>query len=211
MQAKLKICGMKVPENITGVAALQPDYLGFIFYNGSKRFIADLEPVFVRNLPAGIVKTGVFVNEELPVVVEMVSRYDLRAVQLHGQESPAFVEELKARLASGVEVIKAFGIEKGFDFNQLNAYQHLVDYFLFDTKTAGHGGSGQVFDWGLLSQYQLQLPYFLSGGIDLSSTEALKKINDTRLYALDINSRFELEPGLKDINKLIDFKHRIKL
>lgn len=211
MQAKLKICGMKVPENITGVAALEPDYLGFIFYKGSKRFVADLEPDFVKNLPAAIMKTGVFVNESLLEIVEMVNRYDLCAVQLHGQESPEFIEELKRYLGTHVEMIKAFGMEEGFDFNQLNAYQHLVDYFLFDTKTPAHGGSGQLFDWTLLSQYELQVPYFLSGGIDLNSAEALKKINDTRLYALDINSRFELEPGLKDIDKLIDFKHRIKL
>lgn len=211
MQAKLKICGMKVPENITGVAALEPDYLGFIFYKGSKRFVADLEPDYVKNLPAAIMKTGVFVNESLLEIVEMVNRYDLCAVQLHGQESPEFIEELKRHLGTHVEMIKAFGMEEGFDFNQLNAYQHLVDYFLFDTKTPAHGGSGQLFDWTLLSQYELQVPYFLSGGIDLNSAEALKKINDTRLYALDINSRFELEPGLKDIDKLIDFKHRIKL
>ncbi|MBE9601007.1 phosphoribosylanthranilate isomerase [Pedobacter sp. MC2016-24] len=211
MQAKLKICGMKVPENITEVAALEPDYLGFIFYKGSKRFVADLEPEFVKNLPAAIMKTGVFVNESLLEIVEMVNRYDLCAVQLHGEESPEFIEELKRHLGSHVEMIKAFGMEEGFDFSQLSTYQHLVDYFLFDTKTPAHGGSGQLFDWALLSQYELQVPYFLSGGIDLNSTEALKKINDTRLYALDINSRFELEPGLKDIDKLIDFKHRIKL
>lgn len=211
MQAKLKICGMKVPENITGVAALQPDYLGFIFYKGSKRFVAGLEPSFVRGLPSAIVKTGVFVDETLSVITEMVSLYGLTAVQLHGQESPEFIRELKAQLGTDIEMIKAFGIAEGFDFNQLTAYEQLVDYFLFDTKTPGHGGSGETFDWKLLAQYQLQVPYFLSGGIDLNSAEALIQINDTRLYALDINSRFELEPGLKDIDKLIDFKHRIKL
>lgn len=211
MQAKLKICGMKVPENITGVAALQPDYLGFIFYKGSKRFVAGLDPSFVRGLPKDIVKTGVFVNETLPMITEMVSLYGLTAIQLHGQESPELIKDLKVELAKDVEIIKAFGMEEGFDFNQLTAYEQLVDYFLFDTKTPAHGGSGKTFDWTVLAQYQLQVPYFLSGGIDLNNAEALKQIKDTRLYALDINSRFELEPGLKDIDKLIDFKQRIKL
>lgn len=207
MKPKLKICGMKLPENVQAVAALQPDYLGFIFYRGSKRFIDGLTPSFVRSLPAGIKKTGVFVNEELNRVAELAALYGLNAVQLHGSEPVKYCIALKGLLADhGIEMIKAFGIDEQFDFGQLKNYAGVADYFLFDTQTAGHGGSGKTFNWELLDKYILDKPYFLSGGIGPDSAAQLKNIKDTRLYAIDINSRFELAPGLKDIDKLIEFK-----
>jgi len=212
MDVKLKICGMKLPDNIRAVAALQPDYLGFIFFRGSKRFVDGLTPSFVKNLPAGIRRTGVFVNEELNKVAELASLYGLNAVQLHGQEPVKYCIALKGLLDdAGVVLIKAFGVDEQFDFNTLNAYANVVDYFLFDTQTPDHGGSGKTFNWSLLSNYSLNKPYFLSGGIGPESLEQLKEINDPRLYAIDINSRFELAPGLKDIDKLNDFKHKLPL
>ncbi len=207
MDKRLKVCGMKVPSNIEMVADLQPDYIGFIFYKGSKRYVADLSAQFVKDLPSNIKRTGVFVNEELRTVVERVLEYGLHAVQLHGNEPASYARELKALL--DIEVIKAFGIDDQFDFDQLDAYSDSVDYFLFDTKTPDHGGSGRAFNWELLKNYSLDKPYFLSGGIDLESIDEINRIKDERFYAIDINSKFELEPGLKDIDKLIDFKNML--
>ncbi|WP_316809797.1 phosphoribosylanthranilate isomerase [Pedobacter heparinus] len=207
MEPKLKICGMKLPDNIQAVAMLKPDYLGFIFYRGSKRFIEGLTPSFVRNLPAGIKKTGVFVNEELNKVVELAILYGLNTVQLHGSEPVKYCIALKGLLADhGITLIKAFGLGEHFDFSQLKNYETVVDYFLFDTQTPAHGGSGKTFNWKLLERYTLDKPYFLSGGIGPEHLLQLKEITDTRLYAIDINSRFETAPGLKDIDKLIEFK-----
>ncbi|ATP57002.1 N-(5'-phosphoribosyl)anthranilate isomerase [Pedobacter ginsengisoli] len=207
MDKRLKVCGMKVPSNIEMVADLQPDYIGFIFYKGSKRYVADLSAQFVKDLPSNIKRTGVFVNEELRTVVERVLEYGLHAVQLHGDEPASYARELKALI--DIEVIKAFGIDDQFDFDQLDAYSNSVDYFLFDTKTPDHGGSGRVFNWDLLKKYSLDKPYFLSGGIDLESIDEINRIKDERFYAVDVNSKFELEPGLKDIDKLIDFKNML--
>ena len=212
MDVKLKICGMKLPENIQSVVALNPDYLGFIFFKDSKRFVDGLTPSFVKNLPSGIRRTGVFVNEELNRVAQLAVLYGLNAVQLHGQEPVKYCIALKGLLAdAGIALIKAFGVDEQFNFSALNAYGNVVDYFLFDTQTPGHGGSGKAFDWSLLKNYTLNKPYFLSGGIAPESVEELKQIDDPRLYAIDINSRFELAPGLKDIDKLKDFKNKLAL
>jgi len=205
MSAKLKICGMKVPENIAEVIALEPDYMGFIFFSGSKRFVADLNPEIVKSIPESIKTTGVFVDEKLEVVKDKISTYQLKAVQLHGNESPAYCKELQ----KVTEVIKAFGIDASFDFDRLDDYFDTVDYYLFDTKTAGHGGSGNSFNWRLLEKYQLIKPFFISGGIGLDNVVELPRINDERLYGADVNSRFETSPGLKDINQLKDFKNKM--
>lgn len=206
MEFKLKICGMKVADNIAQVQELRPDYLGFIFYRGSKRYINDLAVSILHELPEDIKATGVFVDEELDTVISNAKTYNLAALQLHGHETPDYCLLIKSALPL-VEVIKAFGIDEGFDFTLLDAYNGVVDYFLFDTQTAGHGGSGKVFNWSLLERYDGQTPYFLSGGIGIEQAEALKSIEDDRLYAVDINSRFEVEPGLKDLVKLKEFKN----
>lgn len=209
MGVKLKICGMKVPDNILQVADLQPDYMGFIFYKASKRYVDFLDAEFVKTLPLAIKKTGVFVDEDVDVLLKLVATYGLDAVQLHGTESAQYCAKLKQKLPAAVQLIKAFGVDDRFDFGQLQAFMRYADYFLFDTRTPGHGGSGKTFDWNLLSRYTLDKPYFLSGGIGLESAGALKKIKDHRLYAIDVNSRFELEPGLKNIDKLNDFKNKL--
>lgn len=198
MKYKLKICGMKIPANIAEVVALQPDYIGFIFYPGSKRFIDDLDPLVIKNIPATIKTTGVFVNEELETVKNAIVKYNLKAVQLHGHESAAYCGALKEY----AEVIKAFGIDASFDFLTLSPYAEQVDYFLFDTQTPDHGGSGKTFSWQLLGNYKNKTPYFLSGGIGIEQLAELENIKDERLYAIDVNSRFELSPGLKDIAQL---------
>jgi phosphoribosylanthranilate isomerase len=202
MALHLKVCGMTQAANIAEVAALRPSYLGFICYPKSPRFISEVSAELIKYVPSVIKTTGVFVNEELDVVRQKVIRYNLKAVQLHGHESPDYCRTLQA---TGAEIIKAFGIDESFDFSRLTAYQEAVDYFLFDTQTPAHGGSGKVFDWHLLSNYKLEKPYFLSGGIGLEQAALLKEINDPRLYAIDVNSKFEIEPGLKDVSKLEAF------
>jgi len=207
-QAKLKICGMLDPANIAQVAALQPDYLGFIFYPKSKRFIGHLSAATMNAIPAAICKTGVFVDEQLHQVQEYIVKFNLSAVQLHGDECPNYCKDLK-KLNPSITLIKAFGVAEGFDFKILNPYQKIVDYFLFDTKTPGYGGSGISFNWSLLKAYHLKVPYFLSGGIGPESLDDLQQINDPYLFAIDINSKFELAPGLKDIAKITEFKNKL--
>ncbi|WP_406827193.1 phosphoribosylanthranilate isomerase [Pedobacter sp. KACC 23697] len=201
---KLKVCGMRLAANIAAVAGLQPDYLGFIFYEQSPRLISDVSAELIKYIPAEIKTAGVFVNEELEKVKDKVNTLKLKAVQLHGSELPEYATALKLSFPD-VEVIKAFGIDEDFDFSALEAYLGTVDYFLFDTKTKAHGGSGKTFNWSVLDRYTYTKPYFLSGGIDLEHTNAIKNIKDDRLYALDINSRFETEPGLKDADKIKEF------
>lgn len=201
---KLKVCGMRLAANIAAVAELQPDYLGFIFYEQSPRLISDVSAELIKYIPSEIKTVGVFVNEELEKVKDKVNTLKLKAVQLHGSESPEYCAALKSAFGS-LEVIKAFGIDEDFDFSGLEAYLNVVDFFLFDTKTRAHGGSGKTFDWSVLDRYTDNKPYFLSGGIDLEHTGTIKNIHDERLYALDINSRFEIEPGLKDADKIKEF------
>ena len=211
MKLRFKICGMKVPANILEVAALQPDYMGFIYYKQSKRYAGELSAGLLRELPLNIKKTGVFVNESLSVVAEFVTEFGFSAIQLHGAETVEYCLKLKQTVPEGTELIKAFGVDEDFDFGRLKAYEEVVDYFLFDTQTPGHGGSGKVFNWNLLDRYELDKPYFLSGGIGPEHVEDISNIKDKRLYAIDVNSRFELEPGLKQIDKLNDFKNKLSL
>lgn len=199
---KLKVCGMRNSGNIDALAHLRPDYMGFIFYPRSKRFADKLDVQTLNGLTSSIVKTGVFVDASAKEIKETVEKYSLGAVQLHGSESPALCHELKS---ARLEVIKAFGMDENFDFEILNQYKKAVDYFLFDTKTTQHGGSGRTFDWNLLSAYSLDIPYFLSGGLSAENINTIQNIRDERLYALDLNSRFELEPGLKNIEQLKTF------
>jgi phosphoribosylanthranilate isomerase len=203
---KLKVCGMKYVDNIRQVAELKPDYLGFIFYERSKRNFEGIIP----EIPKGIKKTGVFVNEYLEILVSLAEEYKLEALQLHGDESVAYIQEIKKHLPK-VEIIKVFGIKDTFDFSILEAYESVVDYFLFDTKGKERGGNGVVFDWTVLKNYPSTKPFFLSGGIGLQEVTAVKEISKTNLpiYAIDVNSKFETEPGLKSIKKLKKFKNEI--
>ncbi|HEX8356915.1 MAG TPA: phosphoribosylanthranilate isomerase [Segetibacter sp.] len=199
---------MRDAENIRQLALLEPDYIGFIFYPKSKRYADSLDTDALNRLPLSTKKTGVFVNATFEDISKQIKAYNLQAIQLHGDETPEFCTSF---INNDIEVIKAFGIDKQFDFNTLNTYNNAVDYFLFDTKTDQYGGSGQVFNWDLLKMYHLEKPYFLSGGLGVEHLNEIKKINDTRLYALDFNSRFELQPGLKDIEKLTSVFNEIKI
>ncbi len=206
MGLKLKICGMKQAANIAAVAALQPDYMGFIFYPKSPRCISEVSAELIKYVPSSIKTTGVFVNEALETVKVFIDKYALKAVQLHGNESEDYCAALKTK---GVEIIKAFGVTKNFDFSLLETYLNTVDELLFDTQTPDYGGSGKRFDWTLLNEYPFEKPYFLSGGIDLDDVTAIREIKDTRLYAIDVNSKFEVEPGFKVVEKLKVFKEQL--
>ncbi|MGK0324904.1 MAG: phosphoribosylanthranilate isomerase [Polaribacter sp.] len=225
---KIKVCGMKYIENIQDVAALQPDYLGFIFYEKSKRNFEGIIP----ELPKSIKKTGVFVNEYPEILISLVEEYRLDAIQLHGDESLKYVTELKRQLAERrdlfieenkhqrkkknkhfiadekVEIIKAFGIKDAFNFDDLKPYLDVVDFFLFDTKGKERGGNGVKFDWAILEKYPFEKPFFLSGGIGLQDMDEVQKIinSDLLIYALDVNSKFESAPGKKNVKELKKFK-----
>lgn len=199
-KAGLKICGMKYPDNLQAVAALQPDYLGFIFYPKSKRcMIGTLSPDTVKTLPSSIRRVGVFVNAETADILAQAAAYGLDILQLHGDESPAQCAVLQGR---GYTIVKAFGVSEAFNFDSLIPYSSLVDYYLFDTKGPAYGGHGITFDWSVLQQYDKHKPFFLSGGIGLEEVEGVKKLSGFPIHAIDVNSRFEEEPGLKNINLL---------
>lgn len=204
---KLKICGMKYPDNILEVGSLLPDYMGFIFWEKSARYFDGALP----NLPQSIKKTGVFVNASQEDIVAKVNQYDLQVVQMHGHESVAFCLELKEHLGNTIEIIKVFSVDAEFDFNQLIPFETVCDYFLFDTKGKLPGGNGTTFDWKVLEKYPSQKPFFLSGGIGLDEIDLVKQIlkTDLPIYAIDVNSKFEIEAGLKDKEKLDRFKQKI--
>ncbi len=211
----IKVCGMREPGNIRELSELKPDYVGLIFYLHSQRFVGDLHADAAAAVSPTSKKTGVFVNESMDTIADAVIQYDLDAVQLHGEESGEFCRTFRKFLHNmqtekHVEIIKAFGISERFDFAVLDSYEDFVDYYLFDTKTSQHGGSGETFDWNILENYQGKKPYFLSGGLSAENIEAVKEIKDIRLYGIDLNSKFESEPGVKDINKLRDVFDRIR-
>lgn len=213
---KLKVCGMKYPDNMQEVARLQPDYLGFIFWEPSSRFFN----ATIAKLPKGIKKVGVFVNAPIEQIVEKIRKYNLQTVQLHGKESPEFCMELRkshtpetGALQEKIEIIKVFSIKDDFDFGILKAYEEVCDYFLFDTKGKLPGGNGYVFSWEILKDYPSEKPYFLSGGIGLEESERVKDFlrrpESKYCYAIDVNSKFETEPGLKEVEKLKEFINEV--
>ncbi|WP_240635613.1 phosphoribosylanthranilate isomerase [Hymenobacter rigui] len=204
----LKICGMADADSLRAVAALRPDFLGFIFYPQSKRYVGERLPAAaVRALPAAIRKVGVFVDDDAATVLARVREYDLQLAQLHGHETP---ETCAAVRAGGVPVVKAFAVGEGFDFAQLQPYVDCVDYFLFDTAGPQPGGNGTAFDWTLLQDYNLPVPYFLAGGIGPEHAAALRNLRLPGLFALDLNSRFETAPGTKDAGRLEAFFQELK-
>ncbi|UKJ06142.1 phosphoribosylanthranilate isomerase [Solitalea lacus] len=196
---KIKICGMKYRDNIEAVAALQPDYLGFIFYPQSPRYVDDLS--VLKTVPPSIKKVAVFVDANLDDALQIVADYDFDAVQLHGNEKPNYCSQFKT---ATIEVIKAFGIDEKFDFGTLKRYRDACDSFLFDTKSPMHGGTGKSFDWSILTQYKETKPYFLSGGIGVDNLLELKPLLDYEQvpYCIDFNSKLETSPGVKDVQKV---------
>ena len=217
---------MKYEENILEVAGLEPDYLGFIFYEKSPRnFDGD-----IPQLPESIKKVGVFVDAPLNQIVVNVCKYNLDVVQLHGNETPEYCSSLKeielSKLVGNEEIesnfepyrfktIKVFSIKDHFDFDELKPYEGIVDAFLFDTKGKEKGGNGYTFDWSVLKDYPSTTPFILSGGIGVDEVTSLLSFLDKPaskyLYGIDVNSKFEDQPGLKNIEKLQQFKNLLNI
>jgi phosphoribosylanthranilate isomerase len=198
---KLKICGMKFSENILKVGSLLPDFMGFIFWEKSSRYFDGEMPI----LPQTIKKVGVFVDESIEIIQSKIEKYDLDCIQLHGTESVAYCQKLKE---IPIEIIKVFSVKDNFDFEILNNFESVCDYFLFDTKGELPGGNGTTFDWNILKKYPSIKPFFLSGGIGIEEIKLLKEIN-LPVYAIDVNSKFETESGLKNRKLLQSFQSQI--
>lgn len=208
MKPLLKICGMK--HNIQDVATLKPDYLGFIFHDKSPRYF-DAEAI--PSLPPEIKKVGVFVDEKISKVIELTKKHSLDFIQLHGNESKEYVLDLQWYLVfSNTLVWKAFSLDDNFDFGELSIFENKVDKFLFDTKGKEKGGNGYSFNWDILKNYTLKKPFILSGGIGLEKVEALNELlkTDLPIHAIDINSKFENEPGMKNVSDLKKFMRALE-
>ena len=209
---------MREAANIAEVSALPIHFLGFIFYEKSPRYVMDAIET-LRSCPDDLTRVGVFVNADIDFVLDKIIAYELNAVQLHGSETPLYVHDLalmmwkkhKIQPNVEVEIIKAFSVDEDFDFNKTKDYKGLVDYFLFDTKTPQYGGAGMKFDWSILKKYEEETPFLLAGGITEHDVEAVLKIKEEmpQLYGLDLNSKFEIEPALKDVEKLRGFIEKV--
>jgi phosphoribosylanthranilate isomerase len=197
----VKVCGMRDAQNIRDVEKLGVDWIGMIFWPQSKRFVAEV-PSY---LPKHQKRVGVFVDAPLEDIRQHISDYQLNIIQLHGQESPDYVKALKPHTT-----IKAFNIAKADDLVQTEQYEGIADYFLFDTKGLMVGGNGQKFDWSVLTTYHGKTPFLLSGGIGLDDAESIGSFHHPCCIGIDLNSRFEISPALKDIDKLRTFLGKIK-
>lgn len=185
------------------IAAIGPDIMGFIFYPGSPRYMANhLTPDDLKSLPPYIIKTGVFVNESCDEILRIAKLYELNGVQLHGSESP---ETCKLINQAGFPVLKAFRVTDDFSFEQTEAYSLSCRFFVFDAYGAGYGGNGIRFNWEKLQSYKGDTPFLLSGGIEPEDVVTLKALKHPHLAGFDINSKFEIQPGEKDIIKVKRF------
>ena len=199
---------MRDLNNIRDLVKLKPDYIGFIFYEKSPRYIGKkIAPEILDAIPPSIKKVGVFVNASEREMKNIIVQNGLNMVQLHGNESPEICQLIRL---GGIEVIKAFSVDESFDFHSIKSYQESCGYFLFDTKTHEYGGSGKQFNWNLLDKYTFSKPVFLSGGIGAEDVEKIKQLNNKNIKAIDINSRFETEPGIKDIKAIGSFMTTVK-
>ena len=207
---KIKICGMKYPNNISSIAALQPDMMGFIFYPKSKRYVGD-DFTFnaIQHLPDNIKKVGVFVNETNEFILEKCLSYQLDLVQLHGYETPLQCKMLQEK---NIQVIKAFQLDETFNFDTLKPYQLVCNYFLFDTKTDHYGGSGKSFNWKIIDQYPLNIPFLLSGGIGVDNIDDALALQQSHPYlvGIDLNSKLETEPGIKSLETCKKIMQKIR-
>jgi phosphoribosylanthranilate isomerase len=196
----IKVCGMREADNIRDVESLGIDMMGFIFWPKSSRYVSQ-RPDY---LPKRVKRVGVFVDEDPEKVKRLAGDYSLDYIQLHGQESPSYIFQLR-----GLHVIKAFNISTAEDLIQTQPYEGLVDYFLFDAKGKSVGGNGEKFNWDVLDAYQGNTPFLLSGGIGPDDVTNVKAFHHPKCIGIDLNSRFELSPGLKDVAKLKEFMYNL--
>ena len=204
----IKVCGMRDADNIRKVEALGIDMMGFIFYPKSSRYISK-RPAY---LPQKCKRIGVFVDATVEDILQHIADYQLDIVQLHGHESPDFIRALRFQVSGfKFQVIKAFNIATIEDLEAVAPYEGIVDYFLFDTKGPSAGGNGEKFDWSILEAYHGDTPFLLSGGIGPNEAERVKAFHHSKCIGIDLNSKFEVHPALKDINKLKEFIKKIRL
>lgn len=220
-QLKLKICGLTQLSQIRELVALKIDFFGFIFYEKSPRYVLNHLNLNDISKIKHSGKVGVFVNEDLEKIIEIAEKSDLNFIQLHGDESDNFILELRKKLKPEIGIIKVIRIgnqelevrrkvEKVFDSAQTDNQQPTtINYLLFDTDSKAFGGTGKSFDWNILNKIEIPLPYFLSGGISLENFHKLSTINH-QPTVLDINSKFEIEPGIKDLEKIKEFINKYK-
>jgi len=203
MKLKIKICGMRDTDNILKVTELEPDILGFIFSRSSPRYAGDMLDVkTISKIPSSILKAGVFVNEDEKLISDTVEKFSLDMVQLHGDETPELCRRLKEK---NIKVIKVFSMSREQPFSRCHQYTEVTDYFLFDTPATGTGGTGSKFNWKVLDEYDIQKPFFLSGGISPEDTDRIGEIKNQFLCGIDLNSRFETSPGIKNTEMLKNF------
>ena len=201
---KLKVCGMREKRNIRELIAVSPDYVGFIFYDKSPRYAGDSPVAMTEGLSA--VRVGVFVNPTEAYVVEMARAFHLDLIQLHGDEPIELIKKLKLK---GLRIMKVFRVMDRLPLDEMRHYEPFVEFFLFDTRTPAYGGSGKKFEWSILEAYNMGKPFFLSGGIGLEDISAIQQLKNDKLFAIDVNSRFETAPGVKDIEKLKELRSRM--
>lgn len=205
---KIKVCGMRQPENLERVCSLEPDFVGYIFYRGSGRYVGDKPDPAIFRIPSGRTrKVGVFVNEEPEEVKKTAAACALDLVQLHGGEPPEYCLSLSD---AGIRVIKVLGPDSILDTGVTDRYRGIADYFLFDTPGEGTGGTGEQFDWDLLKEASVPAPYFLSGGIGPGDAGRIRGLDLRGLFGIDVNSRFETSPGMKEIGLLEGFIREIR-
>lgn len=205
---KIKVCGMRRADNIRAVASLPIDMMGFIFCPSSKRYVGN--QAGVKDVPTGGIKrVGVFVDATVQEIISRMVEFRLDAVQLHGSESPTFVRNLCATVCTDLRphlrIIKAISISGSADIEQCGQYEGVADMFVFDTKCPTYGGSGRQFDWSLLDAYHGTVPFLLSGGIGPGDAGMLRAVRHPRFAGIDLNSRFETAPGVKDVDMLRRF------
>ena len=204
---KLKVCGLRDPENIKEIIDVKPDYMGFIFYKPSSRYVGELlSPELMETIPSIIKKVGVFVNEDIKNIINIAAKYRLDLLQLHGDESPGYCKKLERK---GFIIIKAIRIFSKKDLELVKTYKHCIDYALLDRGGLNYGGNGVKFNWKLLDFYESDVPFFLSGGIRPEDVRKIASIKHNNLHAIDVNSGFETAPGYKDVSKLSTLKNRI--
>ncbi len=201
----IKVCGMRDPENIGELLKVDIDFLGLIFYPPSPRYVSKPEQIAtILAAPRSYKLVGVFVNEKREEILKLNSLLNFDFIQLHGQESSDDAAFYKSH---DLRVIKAFGVDQKLDFKKLKAYENSVDFFLFDYKSADHGGSGKKFEWSILDQYKATIPFLLSGGI---VPEDHPRLTHPASAGLDLNSGFETKPGIKKISDIQDFIKKIR-
>jgi phosphoribosylanthranilate isomerase len=203
---RIKVCGMRDGLNIAEAATLPIDYMGFIFFRNSKRYVGDGFEI-PKDFPSRIKRVGVFVNDSVEVISGLARKHSLDFIQLHGGESVSQCAELRE---NGFKVIKAFGLESGTDFENLIPFKNEVDFFLFDTKGKEFGGTGKTFDWDILARYDQDVPFFLSGGLAPENVAGVKALGKMNIHGLDVNSGVEITPGLKDVGRLKIFIERVR-